>query len=144
MFQGYNQADANNLLKIPQTVGWFKKNTEGALLMQWISYFMIFPCWSFFILEYLPRKNWTGAFFATVLSLGATLVINILWFQYPNSRLSAAIAFFIIGLSILLPPCWFLAAFAFTEASEIIFLLFMQTAQLPVYSGSGRLGRSLA
>ena len=31
---------------------WFKKNTEGSMLMQWISYFMIFSVLVIFILEY--------------------------------------------------------------------------------------------
>ena len=30
--------------------------------MQWISYFMIFSVLVIFILEYPPRKSWTGVF----------------------------------------------------------------------------------
>jgi hypothetical protein len=81
MLKGYNQADENDLLKISQTGGWFKKSTEGSLLMQWISYLMIFSVLIIFILEYPPQEKPDWWFFGTVLTLGLLLVINILWFQ---------------------------------------------------------------
>ena len=45
-----------NSSKFPGLAGWFKKNTEGTLLMQWISYFMLFSVLVIFILEYKTLK----------------------------------------------------------------------------------------
>jgi len=115
--------------KFPRLSDWFKKNTEGALLMQWISYFMIFSVLVIFILEYPSAEKLDWRFFATVLSLGATLVINILWFQYHEQPLIRRHSLFYHWAFNIVTTLLVLAAFAFTEASEIIFLLFMQTAQ---------------
>ena len=115
--------------KFPRLTDWFKKNTEGPLLMQWISYFMIFSVLVIFILEYPTQEKLGWRFFGTVLILGVLLVINILWFQYhkqPYFRqhpLLYAWAFNIVTNLLVL------VAFAFTGSSEVIFLLFMQVAQ---------------
>jgi signal transduction histidine kinase len=115
--------------KFPRLSDWFKKNTEGALLMQWISYFMIFSVLVIFILEYPSAEKLDWRFFATVLSLGATLVINILWFQYHEQQLIRRHSLFYHWAFNIVTTLLVLAAFAFTEASEIVFLLFMQAAQ---------------
>ena len=67
-----------NSSKFPRLSDWFKKNTEGTLLMQWISYFMIFSVLVIFILEYPSAEKLDWRFFATVLSLGATLVLSLI------------------------------------------------------------------
>ena len=115
--------------KFPKLADWFKKNTEGALLMQWISYFMIFSVLVIFILEYPTQAKLDWRFFATVLSLGATLVINILWFQYHDQQLIRRHSIFYHWAFNIVTSLLVLAAFAFTGASEIVFLLFMQVAQ---------------
>jgi len=115
--------------KFPRLADWFKKNTEGTLLMQWISYFMIFSVLVIFILEYPTQAKLDWRFFATVLSLGATLVINILWFQYHEQQIVRRHSIFYHWAFNIATTLLVLAAFAFTGASEIVFLLFMQVAQ---------------
>jgi signal transduction histidine kinase len=115
--------------RFPRLADWFKKNTEGTLLMQWISYFMVFSVLVIFILEYPLQGRLDWRFYATVLSLGATLVINILWFQYHEQQLvrrHSRLYHWAFNLSTSLLV---LAAFAFTGAAEIVFLMFMQVAQ---------------
>ena len=115
--------------KFPGLAEWFKKNTEGSLLMQWISYFMIFSVLIIFILEYPSAHKLDWRFYATVLSLGSLLVINILWFQYHEQmHIRRHILFYHWSFNIV-TNLLTLAAFAFTGASEIVFLLFMQVAQ---------------
>ncbi len=113
---------------------WFKKNTEGPLLMQWISYFMIFSVLVIFILTYsIEKLDWR--FYGTVLALAVLLVINILWFQANDQRfirthiVSSAWIFNIVTNLLVL------GAFALTGRGEIIFLLFMQVAQFAVMFG---------
>jgi signal transduction histidine kinase len=108
---------------------WFKKNTEGTLLMQWISYFMIFSVLVIFIIQYPTTEKLDWRFFATVLSLGASLVINILWFQYHHQPLIRRHTLFFQWAFNIITSLLVLAAFAFTGTSEIVFLLFMQVAQ---------------
>jgi signal transduction histidine kinase len=114
--------------KFPRLSDWFKKNTEGSLLMQWISYFMIFSVLVIFILEYPSAGKLDWRFFATVLSLGALLVINIMWFQYHELHFIRGQVIYHWAFNIV-TTLLVLAAFAFTGASEIVFLLFMQVAQ---------------
>ena len=115
--------------KFPRLADWFKKNTEGSLLMQWISYFMIFSVLVIFILEYPAQQKLDWRFFATVLSLGATLVINILWFQYHEQKLVSRHFRLYHWAFNIVTTVLILVAFALTGAAEIIFLLFMQVAQ---------------
>jgi signal transduction histidine kinase len=115
--------------KIPRLAVWFKKNTEGAMLMQWISYFMIFSVLVIFILEYPSSEKLDWRFYAAVLSLGATLVINILWFQYHKQQLVRRHTLIFHWAFNIVTTLLVLAAFAFSGASEIVFLLFMQVAQ---------------
>ena len=108
---------------------WFKKNTEGTLQMQWISYFMIFSVLVIFIIQYPTTDKLDWRFFATVLSLGATMVINILWFQYHEQQFVRQHTLFYQWTFNIVTSLLVLAAFAFTGTSEIVFLLFMQVAQ---------------
>ena len=115
--------------KFSKLADWFKKNTEGALLMQWISYFMIFSVLVIFILEYPTQEKLDWRFFGTVLMLGVLLVINILWFQYHRQAYFRRHTLFYAWAFNIVTNLLVLAAFAFTGSSEIIFLLFMQVAQ---------------
>jgi signal transduction histidine kinase len=108
--------------------GWFKKNTEGPLLMQWISYFMIFSVLVIFILEYPLNEKLDWRFYGTVLDLGLLLVINILWFQSHKQYIHRHVRFYHWAFNIV-TNLLVLAAVALTGSSEIIFLLFMQAAQ---------------
>jgi len=115
--------------KFPKLADWFKKNTEGTLLMQWISYFMVFSVLVIFILEYPTHEKLDWRFFGAVLILGVLLVINILWFQYHEHQLIHQHSLFYHWAFNIVTTLLVLAAFAFTGASEIVFLLFMQAAQ---------------
>jgi signal transduction histidine kinase len=114
--------------KLSKLAGWFKKSTEDTMIMQWISYFMIFSVLVIFILEYPINDKLDWRFFGTVLALGLVLVLNILMFQSKNhifgqdTRISHWIFNIVTTLLVL-------AAFAFTGRGEIVFLLFMQIAQ---------------
>ena len=114
---------------------WFKKNTEGMLLMQWISYFMIFSVLIIFILEYPLNEKLGWRFFGTVLALGLLLVINILWFQLHEQRISLPHGNFYHWAFNIVTSLLVLGAFALTGRGEVIFLLFMQTAQFASISG---------
>jgi signal transduction histidine kinase len=115
--------------KFPRLADWFKKNTEGTLLMQWISYFMIFSVLVIFIIEYPSQQKLDWRFYATVLSLATTLVINILWFQYHEQQLIRRHTRLYHWAFNIVTSLLVLAALAFTGAAEIVFLLFMQVAQ---------------
>jgi signal transduction histidine kinase len=108
---------------------WFKKNTEGTLLLQWISYFMIFSVLVIFILEYPSGEKLDWRFFATVLTLGMLLVINILWFQYYEQQLIRRHTLFYHWAFNIVTNFLVLTAFAFTGRGEVVFLVFMQIAQ---------------
>ena len=121
-------------MKIPSPIfskltDWFKKNTEGPLLMQWISYFMIFSVLIIFILEYQVNEKLDWRFYGTVLALGLLLVINILWFQYHEQQLFRRNIRFYGWAFNIVTNLLVLGAFALTGRSEVIFLLFMQAAQ---------------
>ena len=109
-------------------LAWFRKNAEGKLLTQWISYIMIFTVLLVLIIEYPPGKH-DWRFFGSVLTLAMLLVINILWFQShgqaisPRRRVDSHWAF-VISTNLLV-----LATFALTGPSSSVFLLFMQAAQ---------------
>ncbi len=100
---------------------WFKKNTEGTLLMQWISYFMIFSVLVIFILEYPTQGKLDWRFFGTVLALGVLLVINILWFQYHEQQFFRQHVLFYHWAFNIVTTLLVLVAFAFTGRSEIDF-----------------------
>ena len=122
--------------KFPKLAGWFKKNTEGTLLMQWISYFMVFSVLVIFILEYPTRGKLDWRFYATVLCLGIMLVMNILWFQYfEQLKIHGRAALYFHGVFNIVTSLLTLSAFAFTGSAEIIFLLFMQVAQFAMIFG---------
>ena len=108
---------------------WFKKNTEGTLILQWISYFMIFSVLVIFILEYPSGGKLDWRFFATVLTLGMLLVINILWFQYYEQQLVRRHTLFYHWTFNIVTNFLVLTAFAFTGRGEVVFLVFMQIAQ---------------
>ena len=108
---------------------WFKKNTEGTQLLQWISYFMIFSVLVIFILEYPAEGKLDWRFFGTVLTLGVLLVINILWFQYHNQQFFRRHLHLYHWVFNIVTNLLVLGAVALTGRGEIIFLLFMQTAQ---------------
>ncbi|HVM72116.1 MAG TPA: sensor histidine kinase [Anaerolineales bacterium] len=115
-------------------VDWFKKNTEGDLLVQWISYFMIFSVLVIFIIEYPTQGQQDWRFFGTVLVLGVLLVINILWFQYHHQFILRHKLFLHWAFNIV-TTLLVLTAFAFTGASEIVFLLFMLVGQISMIFG---------
>ena len=96
--------------------------------MQWISYFMVFSVLVIFILEYPLNEKLDWRFYGTVLALGVLLVINILWFQSHEKLDHRHIRFYGWAFNIV-TDLLVLAAFAFTGRGEVIFLLFMQTAQ---------------
>jgi signal transduction histidine kinase len=110
-------------------VGWFKKNTEGNKIMQWISYFMIFSVLIIFILEYPINDKLDWRFFGTVLALGLLLVINILFFQSHEQRFFNRLGRFYHLAFNIITNLLVLGAFALTGRSEVIFLLFLQAAQ---------------
>jgi signal transduction histidine kinase len=113
----------------PKLTNWFKKNTEGSLLMQWISYFMIFSVLIIFILEYPLSKMLDWRFYGTVLALGLLLVINILWFQSHEQTFFRQHKLFFHWAFNIVTSILVLSALALTGRAEVIFLLFMQTAQ---------------
>ena len=114
---------------LPRLADWFKKNTQGTLLMQWISYFMIFSVLVIFILEYPSVEKLDWRFFGTVLALGLLMVINILWFQYHEQQLIRRHSLFYHWAFNIVTNGLVLGAFAVTGSGEIVFLLFMQAAQ---------------
>ena len=125
----YNQIMAENAPKISKLKYWLQKNTEGTMLMQWISYFMIFSVLLIFILASPTKGKLDWRFYTGVLLLSVLLLVNIFWFQSheiwiikANHR--ASHWFFNIITNGLV-----LAAFAITGHAEIIFLLFMQVSQ---------------
>jgi signal transduction histidine kinase len=102
------------------------------MLMQWISYFMIFSVLVIFILEYPLNGTLDWRFYGTVLALGMLLVLNILWFQaHPSPKHAHFYAWaFNIVTNLLV-----LGAFALTGRGEVIFLVFMQAAQFAAMFG---------
>jgi signal transduction histidine kinase len=118
-----------NIGAISRILAWFKKNTEGEMLMQWISYFMIFSVLVIFILEYPLNAQPGWRFFGAVLALGLLLVINILWFQYHKLGALAQHRTLIHWVFNISTNLLVLGAFALTGSGEIIFLLLMQAAQ---------------
>lgn len=108
---------------------WFKRNTEGQQLMQWISYFMIFSVLLIFILEYPAEGTLDWRFFGTVLTLATLLVVNILWFQYHGQQFIHSHPRFFAWAFNIATSLLVLGAFALTGRGEVIFLLFMQAAQ---------------
>jgi signal transduction histidine kinase len=126
------QTSSSKFLKLAD---WFKKNTEGTLLMQWISYFMVFSVLVIFILEYPTHEKLDWRFYAAVLCLGATLVINILWFQNHHHSLIRRHAILYHWAFNIVTTLLVLAAFAFTGASEIVFMVLMQIAQFATIFG---------
>ena len=124
-----------NPYKSPGLKSWFKKNTEGPLLMQWISYFMIFSVLLIFILEYPTNQNLDWRFYGTVLILAMLLVLNILWFQSHEHRyIQEHIQFYGWAINIV-TNALVLVAFAITGRGEIVFLLFMEVAQFAAMFG---------
>jgi signal transduction histidine kinase len=111
-----------------KAVSWFKKNSEGKQLTQWISYIMCFTVLLVLIIEY-PAGKYDWRFFGSVLTLGALLIINILWFQSHNQTVSIRrknlyhAGFFIVTNLLVL------ATFALSGPTEAVFLIFMQAAQ---------------
>ncbi len=77
------------------------------MLMQWISYFMIFSVLVIFILEYPLNEKLDWRFYGTVLALGVLLVINILWFQSHEQLDPPAHSLLCTGRLISLPTCWY-------------------------------------
>ncbi len=106
------------------------------MLMQWISYFMIFSVLLIFILTYPASGKTDWRFFTTVLILSVLLVTNILWFQSRDDRWpirnNPTLSLWIINI---FTTILVLAAFALTGRGEIVFLLFMQVAQFSVTMG---------
>jgi signal transduction histidine kinase len=114
---------------------WLKKNTEGDMLMQWISYFMIFTVLLLFILAYPVEQKLDWRFYTTVLMLAVLLLTNILWFQSEHlwiDRFGPKVSLWIINIFTTLLV---LGAFALTGRGEVIFLLFMQAAQFAITMG---------
>jgi signal transduction histidine kinase len=108
---------------------WLKKNTEGSMLMQWISYFMVFSVMLIFILAYPVEQKLDWHFYSTVLLLTILLLLNIVWFQYHKILLirnSIELSNWVFNI---LANLLVLGAFAITGRGEIVFLLFMQVAQ---------------
>ena len=97
--------------------------------MQWISYFMIFSVLVIFILEYPAEGKLDWRFFGTVLTLAILLVINILWFQYHKQEFIHRHPHLFGWAFNIVTNLLVLGAFAFTGRGEVVFLLFMQTAQ---------------
>jgi signal transduction histidine kinase len=115
--------------KTSRLVDWFKKNTEGSQLMQWISYFMVFSVLVILILEYPTVEKIDWRFYGTVLALGVLLVINILWFQaHQQPAFQRYIRLYAWGFNIV-TNLLVLGAFALTGRGEVVFLVFMQAAQ---------------
>jgi len=124
-----------NPFKSARLTSWLRKNTEGTMLMQWISYFMIFSVLVIFILVYPVDEKSDWRFFSTVLVLAILLLTNILWFQSVERwifRNHPVLSLWFINIftSLLV-----LGAFALTGRGEIIFLMFMQVAQFAITLG---------
>ena len=107
---------------------WFKKNAEGKLLTQWISYVMIFTVLIVLIIQYPPRMH-DWRFFGSVLTLALLLVINILWFQSHGQTISPRRRVFYLKAFLISTNLLTLATFALSGPSNSVFLLFMQAAQ---------------
>jgi signal transduction histidine kinase len=124
----------SNASRSSKLSSWFKKNTQGIMLYQWISYIMVFTVLTIFILEYPANAPLDWHFYGAVLALGMLLVLNILWFQarfqIGNFREGTVQAGF-LTLSTLLA----LGAFALTGRGEITFLMFMLSAQVATVFG---------
>jgi signal transduction histidine kinase len=108
---------------------WFKKNTEGTFLTQWISYFMIFSVLVIFILGYPAEEKLDWRFYDTVLSLGLVLVINILFFQSHEQPFFQRHEPFFHWTFNIVTNLLVLGAFALTARAEVVFLLLLQAAQ---------------
>ncbi len=115
---------------------WFKRRTEGSRIMQWISYIMIFSVLLVFIIGY-PNEagglDWR--FYLTVVLLGILLVLNILWDQSHNIHIPPERLIRLNWSYNILTSLLVLGAIAITGRFEIVFLLFMQTAQFAAFFG---------
>jgi signal transduction histidine kinase len=113
---------------IAKLTEWLKKRTQGTRILQWISYIMIFSVLVVFILEYpVGESDWR--YYGTVLILAMLLVLNILWDQTHDLRLSARQNNYLLWAFNLVTDGLALAAIALTGRSEIVFLMLMQVAQ---------------
>ena len=113
---------------------WFKKRTQGQRIMQWISYVMIFLMLIVFIVEY-PAGLPDWRFYVSVLALATLLVINILWDQSHDHWTARKYAKFYLVAFVILSDLLIMGSVALTGRGEMVFLLFMLTAQFAVFYG---------
>ena len=126
--------------KISILTDWFKKNTEGSQLMQWISYFMVFSVLVIFILEYPQRESWTGGFSALFLpwrccSLSISCISNT-----TGRKSFTGIRTCLAGCLISLPICWFWEPSHSRDAVKLFSCCLCKPPNLQVCSGSGPKG----
>ncbi len=114
---------------------WFRRRTEGTRILQWITYVMIFSVLVVFILA-TPVGEVGWRFYGTVLVLTILLVINVVWDQSHDQPMGSRrrrvyhVIFFIAA------DLLALGGMALTGRGEVIFLLFMQTAQFASIFGT--------
>jgi signal transduction histidine kinase len=119
---------------ISKVTDWLRKSTQGYRIMQWISYVMIFFVLVVFILEYpVGESDWR--YYGTVLILAVLLILNILWDQTHDLRLSGMRRLLFVWGFNLVTNGLTLVAIALTGSSEIVFLMFMQASQFAVAFG---------
>jgi signal transduction histidine kinase len=118
-----------NSLKSSKIRNWLQKNTEGTMLMQWISYFMIFSVLVIFIITYPVNEKIDWRFFATVIILAILLLTNIFWFQSEDHLIFRNHEILWLWFINIFTEILVLVAFAITGRGEIVFLMFMQVAQ---------------
>jgi signal transduction histidine kinase len=114
---------------------WFRVRTEGKRILQWITYVMIFSVLLVFILANSGEEaSWR--FYATVLALAALLVVNVVWDQSLGQPLSSRRERVYNTLFFVAADLLALGSMALTGRGEVIFLLFMQTAQFASVYGT--------
>jgi len=124
-----------NPVKPNRLANWLQKNTEGTMLMQWISYFMIFSVLVIFILTYPDNERGNWRFYTTILILAILLITNILWFQSEDHWFFRGHDRLFLWSINIFTTLLVLTAFALTGRGEIVFLLFMQVAQIATTQG---------
>jgi signal transduction histidine kinase len=113
---------------ISKLTDWLKKRTQGARILQWISYVMIFFVLVVFILEYpVGESDWR--YYGTVLILAVMLTLNILWDQSHDIKISPGLKIKFLWAFNIITDLLALVAIALTGRSEIVFLMFMQVSQ---------------
>lgn len=110
---------------------WLKRSTESELILQWVSYFIIFAVLMIFTIGHPPEiTGWR--FYYTELALAILLVMNVLWFnQLPGRHIpvSEQWIFLVISAGLIFSSLWV------GELFNAVYLLFMLCAQAAIMRG---------